>query len=171
MSLGRLAYLQNAIAIRHPTGLHLTPPPTMHISVFSLVPVRWPDQGKTALWAKLKASALEEIASIRLPESFSCDFQEVRVKETAIILSTPEQPAPIRRLRDRLNELIVGAGLATQTFDRTHVTLARPAEDQRLDASDVADLEQMVAKVDVRVTAVKLVRELVYPSLEIEVLA
>ncbi|HEY3950680.1 hypothetical protein [Phenylobacterium sp.] len=170
-SLARLAAFQSEVLRGRSAGLHRTPAGAMHISVFSIVPVRWPDAGKDDLWTGLKAGVLEAIASADPAEGLAIRFEETRVTETAVILSTPEQPAPIRRLRDSLNALVVAAGLPAQAFDRTHLTLARPARDRLLDAASVAELERTRAKVEVRLHAMKLIRERVYPSLEIEVLS
>jgi hypothetical protein len=170
-STSRLAELQTRTFRGCAARLHLPPPQTLHVSVFSLVPVRWPDEGKEELWKRLIAAGVKDIALQRLGESFSIEFEEVRVTESAIILCTQIQPAPIQDLRQDLNRLVGTLGLPTQAFDRTHVTIARPSEDQLLATDTVTDLECTPARLRVRVHKMCLIRELVYPSLQFESLA
>lgn len=170
-STSRIAGLQIRAFRDRAVRLHLTPPQTLHISVFSLVPVRWPDEGKADVWERLKAAGVKEVVSPRLGESFSIEFREMRITNSAIILCTQQQPAPIRSLRRDLNQFVERLGLPKQAFDRTHITIARPSEDQFLPADAVADLEGIPARLQVRVQRMTLVRELVYPSLQLEVLA
>jgi hypothetical protein len=142
----------------------------MHVSLFSVVPVRWPDEGKAALWERLGAKVLKEVAAAEYADHLQIGFQELCLTDTALILFTTDQPAPIRRLRARLSALTVAAGLPAQTFDRVHVTLARPSRDELFDAARVAQVERIPAAVDVAVLAIVTIRELIYPSLEYEVL-
>ncbi len=170
-SIARLVELQtNIAALPDLPELHWTPPATMHVSLFSVVPVRWPDEGKAALWARLGARVLKEVAASECAANLQIGFKELCFTETALILSSADQPGPILRLRARLNALTVGAGLPAQTFDRTHVTLARPSRDELFDEARGAQVERVPAAVDVAVLAVVAIRELIYPSLGYEVL-
>lgn len=170
-STSRIAGLQIRAFRDRAVRLHLTPPQTLHISVFSLVPVRWPDEGKADVWKRLKAAGVKDVVSPRLGESFSIEFKEMRITNSAIILCTQQQPAPIRSLRRDLNQFVEGLGMPKQAFDRTHITVARPSEDQLLAGDVVADLESIPARLQVTVQRMTLIRELVYPSLQFEVLA
>lgn len=170
-SVALLAGLQTKIAaVPDLPELLWTPPATMHVSLFSVVPVRWPDEGKAALWDRLRAGVLKAVATFERPDHLAIGFQELCFTETALILSTADQAAPVRRLRAQLNALTVAAGLPMQTFNRTHVTLARPSRDERFGEARVAEVERIPATVEVAVEAIILIRELVYPSLEFEVL-
>lgn len=170
-SASRIAELQTRAFRDRAIRLHLAPPQTLHISVFSLVPVRWPDEGKADVWKRLKAAGVKDLVSPRLGESFSIELKEMRITNSAIILCTQQQPGPIRSLRRDLSQFVERLGLPKQAFDRTHITIARPSEDQLLAADTVADLEGTPARLQVRVQRMTLIRELVYPSLQLEVLA
>jgi len=170
-SIERLAELQDRIAaLPKLPRLHWTPPATMHVSLFSIVPVRWPDAGKSAVWRQLREKVRSEVASAKWPDRLAITFHELAVTETALVLFTRAQAAPIRQLRARLNAVAVAGGQPAQTFDRTHVTLARPSHDALVDAARIAEIERTPAAVDVGISAIITVKELTYPSLDLEVL-
>lgn len=170
-SIARLAEVQRRVAaIPNVPRLHWTPPAATHVSLLSIVPVRWPAAGKSELWARLGERVLLEVASAKWPDRLVIGLHELAVTETALILFTPDQPAPIRRLRARLNALAAADGQPPQTFDRTHVALARPSHDELVDEARIAETERTPAAVDVAVSAIITIKELVYPSLEFETL-
>ncbi|WP_425994239.1 hypothetical protein [Caulobacter sp. DWR1-3-2b1] len=169
-SLARLADVQDRVRRRCGGIMRPTPPHTMHVSVFSIIPARWVSNDKEAIWKRLEPLVRQEL-SVEAANAVSIRFLEIRIAPSALILSTPHQPGPIHRLRDRLNALAASVDFPTQTFDRTHLTLARPDRDGTMDPAVVAEVEATPAVVDVQVRAIRLIRETVYPSLEIDVLA
>ncbi len=93
-SIARLAELQGRIAaLSNLPRLNWTPSATMHVSIFSVVPVRWPEAGKAASWGRLRDRVRSEVASTKWPESLVIGFRELAVTETALILFTPDQAA------------------------------------------------------------------------------
>lgn len=168
-SIRGLRGVQEALAAVAPEGMRWLSPDTFHLSVFSLVPVRWPDEGKSELWDRLQTAVGQEIARYAW-DDFSIQLREAQLTETALILSTPEQPAAVAHFRARLNSIVMAAGLPSQSFDRTHVTIARPSGNQCVAARRVGSIERAFNGIAVDVRKFSLVRELVYPSLQLEVL-
>ena len=168
--MARLADVQDRVSRLCGGVMRLTPPHTMHVSVFPIIPVRWVSNEKEAISERLEPLMRQELA-VEAANAVSIRFLEIRVASSALILSTPHQTGPIHRLRDRLNALAASADLPRQAFDRTHLTLARPDRDGTMDLATVAEVEATPAVVDVQVRAIRLIRETVYPSLEIDVLA
>jgi hypothetical protein len=169
-SLARLAEVQDRVWRRCGNVMRPTPPDTMHVSVFPIIPVRWESNGKEAIWKRLEPLVRQELA-VEAANAVSIRFLELKITPSALILSTPRQPGPIYRLRDRLNALAASADLPTKAFDRTHITLARPDRDETMEPAAVARVEATPAVVDVHVQAFRLIKETVYPSLEVTVLA
>ena len=169
--IARLTELQTRIAALPPRPrLHWTPPATMHISLFSVIPVRWADEGKEELWEQLRDKVLNAVASSEWLGALTVRFHELVITNTALILSTPNQPEPIRRLRARLNAIVVAASLPSQDFDRTHMTLARPSCDDLLDERWVGGIEHFPVNVEAGIVSIVPIRESVYPTLEYELL-
>jgi hypothetical protein len=148
---------------------HLTPPDTAHVSVFSLIHVRAVAARKEELWRSLSHVVRPIIAAASADwNPFAVRFASLEVTETALILTTIDQPEPIRSLRRRLNAVVEAAGLPVQLFDRTHVTLARPALDRTIHPEEVAALECLEQPIVLGLERLELVRERRYPSLECE---
>jgi hypothetical protein len=164
-----LAAIQRQRLGRGAADWHVTPPETAHISVFSLISVRGAVANKEELWRSLSGLVRPIVAAARA-EWTPCTlrFPELELMETALILTTIEQPEPIRSLRRQLNAVVAAAGLPVQVFDRTHVTLARPARDRNIEPEELAALERPGPPIALYIERLELVRERKYPSLECE---
>jgi hypothetical protein len=106
------------------------------------------------LWRRLPATQLR--------------FSQLRVTERAIFALTPEPCATITRLRYELSELLRDPDVLRPRHDIVHTTLARFAAPAQLGPDDVRAIESLPNEFDVPLTSVRIVRELVYPSLMIE---
>ena len=90
---------------------------------------------------------------------------------SAVIATAGGRSAAIDAIRRHFSQVLGDVGLAVPSYDLIHVTLARFTRDFTLPDGTVAAVAAMPVSVDARVGAVDLVRELVYPALECDVIA
>ena len=94
-SLARIGVLQDRALGLCPMDLRRTPLGTIHVSVFPVLPARSFVTGKAQLWERLRTDVVEVIAPHGPADQVTLRFEQIYVTETALILSTPDQPRPI----------------------------------------------------------------------------
>ncbi len=164
-----LAELQKRIAPLLPIPLNLVPAGALHMSIVTLIPARSQAAGKNELWLRIRDEIRGEFdAQIRQAEPFALVFRRIDLMPDAIIVSTPEQPAIISDLRARAAAILERLGLQAPRYDRAHITLARYAASGRIEPDAIASIERDDLELCARFSRMRLVREVRYPSLDLE---
>jgi hypothetical protein len=168
-SINAIVALQQKLNNVGEARFHLIPAESLHISVFTLVSARTNLPNKDKIYEQICAEMPAELAELsRFRGSIDVDFDEVLMAPMAIGIATRHQPVLILELRERFSNLLQRLGFDVPKYDRTHITIARPAADWLMDVADQAMLAALFNKVSGQITAIKCVRETRYPSLEIE---
>ena len=150
-------------------SLNAVPASALHVSVYALVPFSWPDAEKEPFWRAVAPRVLE-----RLPEltqacaSVELEFAKLRVFPAAVVAIARDRSDTIRSLRARLARICRHPTLPAPSYDTIHCTLARFAEDAIVSARERRTIEGQWHSSSTRLSALALVRERRYPSLEVE---
>jgi hypothetical protein len=156
---------QDMTAKDSPVRLHLIPQSALHCSVVTLIAPDSKIVSKAAAWRRIREAIEDDlIAIIRGRQSIPTHFDAIRVTRHAVVALVHEQPPIFAELRTRFARLLDRLNLPSRTYSQTHVTLARFAQDGRVDPA----LFGLSHILPVTFTGLKLVREVRYPSLELE---
>jgi len=147
-------------------GLHGIPASALHVTVLPLIDAaEHPAEAKAVLWARHRAAWCDAIARACAGTGpFRMRFDEIRVGPRAVIAQDGRNP--LAALRALLHPACGLPERPVRVPDITHATLLRVAEPDRVRLPPPPDLS-----VEVPVTALRLVRETVFPSLAVEPLA
>jgi hypothetical protein len=86
----------------------------------------------------------------------------------AVVALAEDRSGVIRSLRERLKHICQHASLSSPSYDQIHCTLARFAESSSIAPADAAACMARWQPLTTRSSALSLVREIRYPSLEVE---
>ena len=171
-ALAALVERQAALPRQVALPLHLAPPRSLHVTVYGLILPRWPDAGKAAHWSAIAdASAARLRASLAECRGLALRFEHLAVTPGAIIALARDPSGTIDAMRRRFAEIARPATQPAPRYDIIHMTLARFARGGSVPRADVAAVEATALALDAAVTSVDLVRERVYPTLEVDILA
>jgi hypothetical protein len=101
---------------------------------------------------------------------FTIHFDHLRVEPLAVIVRATVYPPFIHELRRDLGAVVAKAGLPILVYNVVHITLARYARNEELDGDLVESLESVPVSLAFTPTSMRIVRELIYPSLRADVL-
>jgi hypothetical protein len=167
-----LAKMQRLVLSHWPAPLHAAPASALHVTIYSLVPIRSAfDKG--VYWNAIRAPALELLSRAGAAATpFELRFTGLRVRPDAIIAVAEDPSGVIARLREAIvRDLPPPPGQAPLRYDLIHATLARYGSAAPVPRSAVRAVEAAEVDVGLRVERLRLVRETLYPCLRIEELA
>lgn len=153
-----------------PQALHLTPAPALHVSLYSVTPVRL-DFDKPAYWREHRETVLallENWCRSRPPGSLR--FRELRALPAAVVAVAARNDA-VWELRQQLAEALPPPPGGAPRYDMIHMTLARYAEPAMLPADFAARIGAMPLDLVFRPDAVTVMGEAIYPSLAYDSIA
>lgn len=157
---------------RYLPGLRPIPNESLHISLYGVIPVGWQSAAKETHWDQVSDQVSDTLErSSDAARAFSLTFDRVRVDPFAVIALAAEWPPVVDQLRQGLGAAARAAGVPGPSYSIVHCTLARFAHAADLSPALVAEVETTLMHAVVRVERFRLVRERVYPSLVLDVLA
>lgn len=145
-------------------ALLLTPAPTLHVSIYSVAPVRL-DFDKEAYWRTHRDTVLtllEDWCRVRPPGGLR--FRALHALPAAVV-GVAERNEAIWELRRRLAEALPPPPGGAPHYDMIHMTFARYAEPALLPADFAARIGAVPLDLVFRPDAVTAMGETVYPSL------
>jgi hypothetical protein len=149
---------------------NLCPPSALHTSIYALAPVSWNDASKEDHWQRIRSdsvSIVKEECAERAP--FALRFSQWRVTKQAIIVLADDSSGVISLLRNRLALVSKHETLSAPTYEFIHCTLARFKRAVELPSDAVESLVRAPLALQVEVDRIRIVRERVYPSLDVDV--
>lgn len=168
-TIDALLRVQCDVAAAFPSELHLVPPSAMHVTVVTLVAPQPISDVAEANWRKISAKMGKELVELACQKSpVSVVFPRVQFTTQAVLVATNAQPGLFAEIRTRFGTLLESLGLPTRRYDQTHVTIARFAKAGTVEQGVLEWIEQTHLELRGDFDAVRLIRELRYPSLEIE---
>ena len=166
-----LVQLQQQLVRACDVPMHLTPAPSLHVSVYAIVPFHWHAPDKEAYWRRLAPtclSALRALCATTAPTALC--FSELRVTPQAVIVTARDETGLLKALRERLRSLTDPA-VPTPAYDLVHTTVARFAVSTELPDDMLRGMRALPVWFPLEVTGVHVVRERVYPSLVLDSIA
>ncbi len=157
---------------RSEPDLLVCPPETLHVSVAWLLAVHadYPAD-KEALWERHGEEWTAELNRIGvLSAGFRITYEHVVATDSAVI-ALAEPTEPVNRIRGMIRERLRLPDETRNEADLVHTTLFRYRGPLSNPAKFLAMLNDMRADVEAEVSELVVSKELVYPSLEAEVLA
>jgi hypothetical protein len=162
----KIVQLQRQVVDLEPNSLLVCPPPSLHISVASILSVRADyEQTKDEIWKEIQRRccvALSEVALETAP--FVIDFRHLVVTDTAVILFGTDDGS-MARLRRRICRVLPVSDPAPTIIHVTAFRYSRGLEDP--DAF-VDAVEGLSFKISVPVDNICIEKEFVYPSIKSE---
>jgi hypothetical protein len=150
---------------------NVCPSASLHLSIFALVPVRSPVAGKETYWANVSSQAAGDLERIcRDRRSMALRFDELRVTRTAVIAATQAVPDLMTEIRSHFARWPAHPNWTMPVYDIAHVTLARFAATAEISGTLADEISARPLSLAGDVSRIQLVREKVYPSLEVDVL-
>jgi hypothetical protein len=167
--LRSVAALQATLRESFAEDLKLGPPSTLHVSIYAIVPVRWDDAVKESHWQTIGAAAIAAVKEVCADQAkLKLQFSSWRVTNHAIIALAHEPSGLIDRLRERLSVLAKHPTMPAPTYEFIHSTLARFKSPGARGADTVEAFVRAPLELEVEVERVRIVRERVYPSLDLD---
>jgi hypothetical protein len=171
-ALNAIARMQHEL---HGAGLpafNPCPRGSLHISIYALVSVRSPTAGKQDYWASVAKKALADLERLcRDRPSIALHVTEIRLTPTAIIAVARAVPDLVDDIRAYFSKWPAQPGWIRPNHDIAHVTLARFSAAGLISAALVRDISARPMSLETTVSRIQLVRERVYPCLEIDVIS
>ncbi len=170
-ALQEIALLQNEVLTHVPLPLNVSPPHALHLSIYAPVPVRWPDSGKGDYWQEIAARTRADLEDLCTSQrSFTLHFDTLRVSPSAIIAVASGVPELVAAIRERFSQAPGHPCWPRPMYDIAHTTLARFSADGVLPEPIIHQLSTKPISVMASVIRIQLVRETVYPSLQVDTL-
>lgn len=172
-ALAAMAALQAQLPAAVPLPLRLCPAWSLHITVYGLVLPRWPDAAaKARHWEAIGPACLAALQQIGTGGSgFTLQFDRLAVTPMAIIATATDASGTIARLRAAFARLARHPEHPAPRYDIIHMTLARFAADGIVPPAALGAVAALAPCNAAPVARLEIVRERVYPSLEIDELA
>jgi hypothetical protein len=149
--------------------LCMMPTAALHVSIYAVVPVSWPDSAKEPFWRQVQPSVHEIFRDVANDFSrVELAFHTLEILPLAVVALAEDRSGVIRSVRDRLTHTCRHASLSSPSYDQIHCTLARFAASSSIDPTDAAACVAGWRTLATRFSALALVREIRYPSLEVE---
>jgi hypothetical protein len=151
-------------------ALLICPPVTYHLSVLNLLPARDPDiEAKERVW-RTSGSRWVELAEleVRRHSRYEIRLSSLVATKSALIAAAVDSPATVE-LRSSLSRCL-GLGLGAIP-ELTHVTLARYRGALSAPHRLLDQLARTQFEVLINVDCLRLVRERVYPSIDLDLIA
>ena len=151
-------------------GLLVCPPSSYHISVAALLPVREPNTvSKQARWSLDGEKWREQAAQVAARHApYAVNFRRI-VATRAAVLAVAEESSETFSLR---NDLAVTMGFSDAPIPQlTHVTLFRYRQPFLAPGLALAWMDLLRLDIGFRASQLRLVREDVYPSIVLDLLA
>lgn len=153
-----------------PRALHLTPAPVLHVSIYSLTPVRL-DFDKPAYWRAHRQRVLALLENwCRSHPPGSLRFRELRALPAAVVAVAGHNEA-VWALRRQLAEALPPPPGGAPRYDMIHMTFARYADPAMLPADFAARIGAMPLDLVFRPDTVTVLGEAIYPSLAYDSIA
>jgi hypothetical protein len=171
-ALARLVAIQVRLPDLVPVPLHLCPAWSLHVTVYGLVPPRWPDDvDKARHWAAIAPGCVAALHAIGgSGPRLVLTFDRVAVTPMAVIATARDPSGLVARLRAAFADGARHPGNPAPRYDIIHVTLARFAAAGTVPAAAAA-AAALPPGGDAAVARLEIVRERVYPSLAVDELA
>ncbi len=171
-ALDAIAQLQCDLGAFGLPAFNLCPRHSQHLSIYTLVPVRLPIAGKEDYWASISAVAFSDLDRLcRGRRRIALHFNEVRITSSAIIAVASAVHDLIGDIREHFSRWPAPSGRIAPTYDIAHVTLARFSVAAQVPATLIREISARPPSIDATISRVRLVRETVYPSLEVDELS
>ena len=149
--------------------LCVIPPTALHVSIYSVVPVSWPAAEKEPFWRQVQPSLLEVVRDVagdlRLVELV---FHSLRILPLAVVAIAEDQSGVIQSVRARLAQACRHSSLSSPSYDQIHCTLARFAARSSIEHADAVACTARWRNVATVFRELAVVREIRYPSLEVQ---
>lgn len=166
-ALGRA--MEPVRAAAGPGLLHAVPAPSLHVTLYSVTPVRG-DFDKDEYWRRHGAAACAEFSAwAEQAPAMRLHFRELRATAQAVI-AVAEPLEPVWELRRRLAASLPEPPGGAAHYDIIHCTLARYAAPERLPPDFARRVAASSLKADWPLREARLLRETVYPTLAFEML-
>lgn len=171
-ALNAITQMQHGLPGAGLPAFNLCPRGSLHVSIYALVPARSPIAGKEDYWAGVSAKALSDLDRLcRDKRSVALHFDEIRLTPTAIIAVARAVPDLIDDIRTHFSQWPAQPGWIRPSYDIAHVTLARFSVAAQIPDALVRDISARPMSLEATVSQIQLVRERVYPSLEVDVIS
>lgn len=168
-ALGAIAAIQHHLNALPLPQLKCPPPQAQHVSIYALVPVRWPDAGKEAYWNEISASAISSLQALCAGRRrFELQFDRLQLTPSAIIAVAAEMPDLIVDIREHFHRTPGHPHLPKPDYDIVHTTLARFDREDHVSEAVIREVSTTDIALTVEVEQLCLVRECVYPSLVLD---
>lgn len=166
-STEQLLALQQELLGAFPAGLHLIPSQALHLSVATLVEAQPPTLGN-AQWTRIEEAVRLHLHGFKPREPYSIRFEGLAYSKHAIFVHTTNLPPALIDTRLQIGALLRSMGSAFPDYDQAHVTIARFSAQVHLTDAKLSLFRRLDENLTVQFEPERLVRELRYPSLEIE---
>jgi hypothetical protein len=167
-----LEALLGPIAGRWPAPLHLGSRHMLHVTIYALVPVKG-EFDKEGYWRRIAAPSLalvEDLCAGHPP--IELHFSRLKVTDTAIIAVAQETSGLVEAIRERIADAIPPPpGREPLRYDLIHSTLARYRSSGPVPNAVVEGVEGLPVSIRAPITAIKLVRETLFPCLAVDEIA
>jgi hypothetical protein len=171
-SLAAMATIQSALRAIVPLPLHLCPVRSLHVTIYGFVLPRWPDAGKDAHWQAIGAPCLAALDALGAGQrGVALQFDRLSVTPMAVIATATDPSGLIGRLRAAFAGLARHPVQPAPRYDIIHMTLARFGGAGVVSPTLLRDVAAIAPCGAAPVTQLQIVRERVYPSLEVDTLA
>lgn len=168
-ALGAIAAVQDHLNALSLPQLKCPPPQAQHVSIYALVPVRWPDAGKEVYWNEISAAAISSLQALCAGRRrFKLRFDRLRLTPSAIIAVAAETPGLIADIREHFHRAPGHLHLPKPDYDIVHTTLARFDREEHVSAAVIRKVSTTDISLTMEVEHLCLVRECVYPSLVLD---
>ncbi|MET0340997.1 MAG: hypothetical protein ABW252_08340 [Polyangiales bacterium] len=148
--------------------LHLTPAESMHVSVYAIAPYHWESPDKEAYWRDRRTACTDALSRSTATIAHAClAFTALRVLPRAVILVASDPGGQVAATRAALRA-VSAPDVPTPAYDLVHTTIARYAADRLLAPDAVQRAEAKPIRIASEVSAMRVVRERVYPSLVLD---
>jgi len=149
--------------------LHTIPTAALHVSVYAMVPVSWPDPPKEPFWREIQPSVREIVKQVesefRLVELL---FHSLRILPLAVIALAEDQTGIFGSVRDRLKGAVRHPALSGPSYNQIHCTLGRFSASGSIAAGEAAACAARWRAFSTPIADLTVVREKRYPSLEVD---
>lgn len=166
---GDIAAVQDHLKTLRLPQLRVPPPHAQHVSIYALVPVRWPDADKEDYWNEISTAAISSLQALCVDRRrFELRFDRLQLTPSAIIAVAAETPDLIADIREHFHRTPGRPHLPKPVYDIVHTTLARFERAEHVSEAIMREVSTMDISLTVEVEHLCLVRECVYPSLVLD---
>ena len=169
--LDHFGALQKNLTRVVPNPLHVCPRHSLHVSIYALVPVRWPDSGKDEYWSEIAEKSIEALRCLCRRERFTLQFNELRVTPAAIVAVAADISNTVATFRECFDRILGPWSLPRPGYTMIHTTLARFERNGFLSQSILDRVSSETIRVESAITEIDIVHERTYPALHADRIA